>query len=95
MGMSWYSPLGRVLLIDMGRAPDSSSILASSIVSFTPAPTADWGTRGGAPRESWRARAPIILARSKRVSRGGPMRTSNSNPEDDNLSASGLPAVSA
>lgn len=32
--------------------------------------------KGGAPNASWRERAPIILARSKRVSFGGPIVTS-------------------
>ena len=68
--MSWYLPLGRLRLIEIGRAFEFSSAIANSIGFLI------WGGRGikeGAPRASWSARAPIILARSKRVNCGGPI----------------------
>ena len=66
-------PLGSVRLIEIGSAPASSSIRARLMGSEM---SAGIGTRGGAPKESWRALAPTIRARSNRVSLGGPIVTS-------------------
>jgi len=67
--MSWYRPFGRTLRIDIGRAFFSTSNIASAIEVFAPSGLIS----GGAPSESWRARAPVIRARSNLVSHGRPM----------------------
>ena len=56
----------------MGKIPISSSSIAISIglVTFL-----GGSIRTGAPREIWRALAPIILARSNLVNLGGPIRS--------------------
>lgn len=57
--------------MEMGSARDSNSAIPRLIGSLIPGLT---GMKGGAPRASWSALAPIILALSKRVSFGGPIR---------------------
>lgn len=73
--MSWYSPVGNDLLIDIGRAFASSSSLAILMGLLR---SGDSGIRGGAPRDNCNALAPTILALSNLVSQGGPILTLNS-----------------
>ncbi len=66
--MSWKVPSGRVRRMVMGKIPESNSHSAMSIgLVFSSA-----STRIGAPIEICSARAPTILAFSKRVIFGGP-----------------------
>jgi len=71
-GISWYVPSGNVLLIVIGRIPASSSFNAMSIGLEK---LSEISTSMGAPIDIWRALAPTILAFSKRVSLGGPIKT--------------------
>lgn len=70
--MSWYLPLGRMRLIEIGNALCSISATARPIELF-----ASTGTLiiGGAPRDNCNDRDPVILALSNLVSQGGPMST--------------------
>lgn len=59
-------------LIEIGRAFFSISWTASAIELVAPCGTL---MSGGAPSESWSDLDPVILARSNRVSQGGPINT--------------------
>jgi len=72
MGISWYKPLGRTRLIEIGSALASNSAVASEIESLTSCGTL---INAGAPKESCNDLAPVILALSNRVMRTGPIRT--------------------
>lgn len=72
-GMSWYVPSGRVLRIVRGSILVSSSMRAMSI---GPPRLSGDSMRMGAPIAIWRALAPTIRARSKRVIFLGPIATS-------------------
>jgi len=71
MGTSWWVPSGNVRLIVIGRMPMSSSFRAMSIGFEKPS---EMSTSMGAPIDICRDLAPTILAFSKRVSLGGPIR---------------------
>ena len=58
--------------MDIGNAFFSTSAIASKIEVLVPSGGA---ISGGAPRDSCKARDPVILARSKRVSHGSPINT--------------------
>ena len=72
IGISWYNPLGSILRIEIGKTFEFSSATATDIVSLN---LFEESTKVGAPRESCSDLAPIILARSKRVNVGGPIKT--------------------
>jgi hypothetical protein len=71
MGISWYVPSGSLRLMEIGKIPDSSSWIAISTGSINLACNS---ISIGAPIEICNARAPTILALSKRVNFGGPIR---------------------
>jgi len=75
MGISCVIPFGSDLLIEIGRASSSSSIIA---VPIGPLYGPSMGMKAGAPIAIWRDLAPTIRALSKRVSFGGPILISNS-----------------
>lgn len=58
--------------MDIGRALESSSFEARAMGSFSAGLA---GINGGAPKDSWRALAPMILALSNLVNLGGPIST--------------------
>ena len=72
IGISWYTPLGRTRLIEIGSALESNSTVASEIESLISCGTL---INAGAPKESCKDLAPVILAFSNRVMRAGPIKT--------------------
>ena len=72
MGMSWQVSSGNVRLIVIGRMPISSSSRAMSIGLEKPS---EASMSIGAPIDIWSDLAPTILAFSKRVSLGGPIKS--------------------
>jgi hypothetical protein len=72
IGMSWYNPLGKTLLMEIGKTFEFSSATAMEIVLLY---LFDESIKIGAPRESCNDLAPIILARSNRVYVGGPIKS--------------------
>src|SRR5881396_523907 len=68
--MFWLVPSGSARLMLMGKTPSSSSMRAMSIGESLGSLISN---STGAPIETWSARAPTTLARSKRVSFGGPI----------------------
>ncbi len=75
-GISWKVPSGKVRRIVIGSTPISSSLMAMSIglAKFLVG-----STKIGAPIEIWRALAPTMRARSKRVILGGPIQIFSSS----------------
>ena len=74
IGISWYTSFGSDRRIDNGSTCSSISWSANLMGSVIPDGI---GINEGAPRASWRDLAPMILARSNLVSRGGPIVTEN------------------
>jgi hypothetical protein len=70
-GISSYCPSGSVLRMLMGRTFAASSATAMSMGLWM---LGDTRMNGGAPSASWSDLAPMILALSKRVSCGGPIK---------------------